>query len=52
MKELFKKLEVVKAKYAHWNKKRKKGFLRSDCSDCGDIGSDCHNDGECGGDGE
>ena len=51
------KVAEVQGLYAHWNCVTGKQFANcsnSDYSscDCSDIGSDCHGDGECGGDGE
>lgn len=40
------RLEEIKSSYKHWEKKGASGV------DCSDIGTDCHGDGECGGDGE
>lgn len=52
MEELKEKLKNVKEKYAHWNGEGVGAYLSSSCGDCSDIGSQCHGDGECGGDGE
>jgi len=47
-------LGEIKSKFAHWNQNADKRLRGRDDSggDCSDIGSDCHGDGECGGDGE
>ena len=52
------KLREVQSLYAYWNDldESTSGQLlvvdRTGCTDCSEIGSDCHGDGECGGDGE
>lgn len=46
------KLEQVKVRYAYWNKENSPPYMQSTpCgTNCSDIGTDCHGDGECGGD--
>jgi hypothetical protein len=49
------KLAIIKAKYAYWNKHRNRLSRRctSDCEQCSSSSGDgCHGDGSCGGDGD
>jgi hypothetical protein len=52
---LKKRIDEIKEKYAHWNNTKDRATqtdVITPCgTDCSDIGSDCHGDGECGGDG-
>lgn len=53
MSQQQKKLELIKAKYSHWNKGKKRSSRdTSDCEGCSSSSGDgCHGDGSCGGDG-
>ncbi|MDP2944407.1 MAG: hypothetical protein Q8N57_02415 [bacterium] len=46
------KLKKIQKQYKHWNLKASNSVVHVSNSDCSDIGTDCHGDGECGGDGE